>query len=154
MRTPLTRARTGGLNNTKPEEMLAHVLKAVVQQTKISPKEIQDVAVGNVLMMGGGTTLFRTAQILADYPIDVPIFSVGRFCSSGLEAVSLIASKIKSGAIDCGVGAGCESMTMGKMDQLVDPESISEKIFDNEVASNCLIPMGLTSEILSEKYKL
>lgn len=61
MRTPLTKARTGGLNNTKPEEMLAHVLKAVIQDTKISAKEVEDVAVGNVLLPGGGTMVFRTA---------------------------------------------------------------------------------------------
>lgn len=91
---------------------------------------------------------------MADYPIDVPVFSVGRFCSSGLEAVSLIASKIKSGVIECGVGAGCESMTMGKMEELANPNTLSDKIFDNELASNCLIPMGLTSEILAEKFKL
>ena len=41
--------------------MLAHVLKAVTQETKLSPKEIEEVAVGNVLLPGGGTILFRTA---------------------------------------------------------------------------------------------
>ena len=91
---------------------------------------------------------------MADYPIDCTILSVGRFCSSGLEAVSIIASKIKSGVIECGVGAGCESMTMGKMEDLANPDTMSDKILDNEVASNCLIPMGITSEILSEKFKL
>ena len=40
------------------------------------------------------------------------------------------------------------------MNDLVNPEQISEKVFENEEASNCLIPMGMTSEILSERFKL
>lgn len=106
--------------------MLAHVLKAVLKESKLDPKLIEDVVVGNVLMPGAGTTAFRTAQILADIPIEVPTTSVSRFCSSGLEAVSMIASKIRSGIINCGIGAGVESMSLSSMNDLIDPEQISE----------------------------
>ncbi len=63
---------------------------------------------------------------MANIPIDVPTTSVSRFCSSGLEAVSMVASKIRSGIIDCGVGAGVESMSLSSMNDLVNPEIISD----------------------------
>ena len=79
---------------------------------------------------------------MADLPIEIPVSSVNRLCSSGLEAVSVIASKISSGLISCGLGCGVESMSLFDMNGLVDPERLSEDLFENEKASNCLIPMG------------
>jgi len=80
--------------------------------------------------------------------------SVNRQCSSGIEACAIVASKIKSGVIDCGIGAGVESMSNFDMNGMVDPEKLSEELFDNEVARNCLMPMGNTSEEVAMKYGL
>lgn len=154
MRTPLTKARKGGLNNTKPEEMLAHVFKSLIKRSGMDPSLIEDICVGNVLMPGSGALIARAAQMMANLPIEVPVSSCNRLCSSGLEAVAIIASKIRAGIIECGIGCGVESMSLFDMNGLVDPEKLSEELFENELASNCLIPMGMTSEILAEKYGL
>lgn len=134
--------------------MLSHVLKAVIEETKIDSNLVEDVVVGNVLLPGAGTIYFRTAQIMSGFSEDVPITSVSRFCSSGLEAVAMVTAKIQSGVIQCGIGAGVESMTLGDMTGLFNPDMMSDKVFDNEKATNCLIPMGMTSEILAERFKL
>ncbi len=142
LRTPCTRARKGGLNYTKPEQMLKHVFKAVLDQTGIDSKLIDDIAVGNVLLPGSGALLARAAQMLADMPVEIPVFSINRQCSSGLEAVISIASKISSGIIKCGIGSGVESMSNSDMNGLINPDMLSDDLFDNERAANCLIPMG------------
>ena len=120
LRTPLTKAKRGGLNNTKPEQMLAHVFKAVLKETGLNPALVEDVCVGNVLLPGSGAVLARAASIMANIPIETTVFTVNRFCSSGLEACSLIASKISSGLIECGIGSGVESMTLADMNSSID----------------------------------
>lgn len=73
-------------------------------------------------------------------------------CSSGLQGVASIANAIKAGDIDIGIGGGVESMSNFNMQGAVDPNFISEKIFDHEEARNCLVPMGITSENVAAKF--
>lgn len=154
LRTPICKAKKGKFKNTPPEILLAHVLKAVISETKIDPKFIEDVQCGNVLMPGAGALVMRQAQILAGLDISTPVAAINRQCSSGLEACSIIATKIKSGLIDIGIGAGVESMSLYKMQDWVDESKLSQDVFNNSVAKNCLLPMGQCSEILTEKYGL
>lgn len=104
MRSPITRARRGGLAKVHAEMMLSTVLKGVLDKTKIDPKLINDVVVGNVLPPGGGATLARMASLHAGIPETSSVMTVNRQCSSGLQAVAQIASAIKSGYIDIGIG--------------------------------------------------
>lgn len=112
--------------------MFAHVLKAVLKESKLDPKLVDDIVVGNVLLPGSGAVLFRGASILADIPVDVPLVSINRFCSSGLEAVAMVASKIKSKMIEIGIGGGCESMSMAEMADSINVEKLSEDFINNE----------------------
>lgn len=63
-----------------------------------------------------------------------------------------IANAIRSRQIDIGIGAGAESMSMYSMDSSVDPNTLYPKVFDHEKAQLCLMPMGLTSENVAEKF--
>jgi acetyl-CoA acyltransferase 1 len=151
VRTPLTRARRGGLAQTFHEEMLAHVLKAVLERTRINPSLIEDVQVGNVLPPGGGATLARMAQLFAGYPDTSSISTVNRQCSSGLQACATIVSAIQTGIIEIGIGAGVESMTLNYGPGAV-PSNMSETVLSFPAAADCLIPMGMTSENVAEKF--
>jgi len=154
VRTPLTKAKRGGLKDTPPEIMVSTVLKAVAERAKLDPKLVEDIIIGNVSQPGAGAFTSRMAQFLAGYPDTVPLAVTNRQCSSGLEAVAIIASKIKAGLIDIGIAGGVESMSLYDMQSSLNPESLSESIFENEQARNCLIPMGQTSENVAEKYKV
>lgn len=109
---------------------------------------------GNVLQPGSSGFQSRMGQYLAGFPDTTTLFTLNRQCSSGLEAVATIAAKIKAGVIDIGIGSGVEQMSMFDMQALVDPEKLSEAIFENEKARNCMLPMGMTSENVAEKYGL
>ncbi|PJF19162.1 Acetyl-CoA C-acetyltransferase [Paramicrosporidium saccamoebae] len=67
LRTPICRAKKGGFKDIPAEELLAAVLKATLTKTKIDPKLINDVVIGNVLPPGGGATTARMAALYAGF---------------------------------------------------------------------------------------
>ena len=146
-RTPLTKAAKGGLKDTAPEILLSTVLRGLIQKTGVDVKLIEDMMVGNCLQPGAGALIARAAQLMADFPVTSTCAAVNRQCSSGIEATSIIASKIKAGIINAGIGAGVESMSLFSMDGMVDAGLLSDQLFEHETARNCLQGMGLTSEV-------
>jgi acetyl-CoA acyltransferase 1 len=63
-----------------------------------------------------------------------------------------IANAIRARQIDIGIGGGVESMSMGDMMSQVDPNILSPLVFEHERAQKCMMPMGLTSEEVAEKF--
>jgi len=153
VRTPITRAKKGGLASLREEDLLSIIFKAILDRTKIDPKLVEDVAVGNVLPPGGGATIARAALLHAGYPSTTALNTLNRQCSSGLAAVNQIANEISTGQIDIGIGAGAESMTT-HYGPGAGPDEVSETILGNQEASDCLIPMGITSENVAAQYKV
>jgi len=77
----------------------------------------------------------------------VPFHAVNRFCGSGLEACAIIAAKIKAGFLDCGIGAGVESMSVYEMTGVIDVGKLNDKCFSSQASRNVLTTMGRTSEV-------
>ncbi|ETW79362.1 hypothetical protein HETIRDRAFT_441328 [Heterobasidion irregulare TC 32-1] len=153
VRSALTKGKKGGFKDTRPEEILSGILRAVYSKVNLDPALIEDVTVGNVLPPGGGANAARMAGFHAGIPVTTPISTVNRQCSSGLTAVNQIAAQIISGQIDIGIGAGVESMTFG-YGAGVMPDGFSESVLSNQQASDCLIPMGITSENVASDYNI
>lgn len=84
-------------------------------------------------------------------PQSSSVMTVNRQCSSGLQAVATVASAIKNGYYDIGIGGGVESMTMHYGPQALNM-NVSEKILAYPPASDCLLPMGITSENVASKF--
>jgi len=146
-RTPLSKAGKGELKDTAPEVLLSTVLKGLVEKTQVDVTKVEDMMVGNCLQPGAGALIARAAQLMAGFPIESTVAAINRQCSSGIEACSIIASKIKAGVIDMGIGAGVESMSLFDMNNMVDAGLISDDLFEHEIARNCLQNMGMTSEV-------
>ncbi|WFD01710.1 acetyl-CoA C-acyltransferase [Malassezia obtusa] len=153
LRSPVTKARKGGLAQAAPEEILGNVLKAVIQQSGVDPKLIEDVSIGNVLPPGGGATSARQAALWAGIPNSAAVNTVNRQCSSGLATVNQIANEIITGQIDLGIGGGVESMTLN-YGAGVMPSKMSDAVMENEEAADCMMPMGITSENVAKKYNV
>ncbi|CAG8507450.1 24444_t:CDS:2 [Cetraspora pellucida] len=151
VRTPMTKSKKGGFKDALPEELLAAVFKAVLDKSKIDPRLIQDIAVGNVLPPGGGATVARAASLYAGIPDTCALNTVNRQCSSGLQAVTQIAHEIALDQIEVGIGAGVESMTYG-FGAGAMPSDTSEKVFSNQQSADCLLPMGITSENVAKDF--
>jgi acetyl-CoA acyltransferase 1 len=80
----MTKAKRGAQKDTPPEAMLTPVFKAVVKNSGIDPKHIEDVCVGNVVQPGAGAHVARIAMYLAGLPDTTSVSAVNRQCSSGL----------------------------------------------------------------------
>jgi acetyl-CoA acyltransferase 1 len=153
-RTALAKAGRGQFKETAPEILISTVLKGLVEKTGVDVTKVEDMMVGNCLQPGAGALIARAAQLMAGFPVESTVAAVNRQCSSGIEACSIIASKIKAGVIDVGIGAGVECMSLFDMNSMVDAELISDELFDHEVARNCLQGMGMTSENVAKMYNL
>jgi acetyl-CoA acyltransferase 1 len=151
-RTPMTKAGKGNQRNTSCEVLLSTVLRAVVEESKIDASLIEDICVGNVLAPGAGATTSRMAGFLAGIPETAGLSAVNRQCSSGLQAVMNIVNSIRGRQIDIGIGSGVENMSQYSFNDAIKPDLISDQVYDHEVARNCLMPMGITSENVAEKY--
>ncbi|KAM6452966.1 3-ketoacyl-CoA thiolase, peroxisomal isoform 1-T1 [Liasis olivaceus] len=148
-RTPIARSKRGGFKETTPDELLAAVMTAVLSDLKLSPERLGDICVGNVLQPGAGALMARVGQFLSGIPETVPISCVNRQCSSGLQAVINIAGGIRNGSYDIGLACGVESMSLRSA---TNPGDVSSRIMDNSKARDCLIPMGITSENVAERF--
>ncbi|PSR86376.1 3-ketoacyl-CoA thiolase 2, peroxisomal like [Actinidia chinensis var. chinensis] len=149
-RTALCKAKRGGFKDTLADDLLAPVLKALIEKTNLNPNEVGDIVVGTVLPPGSQrATECRMAAFYAGFPETVPIRTVNRQCSSGLQAVADVAAAIKAGFYDIGIGAGLESMTA---DQIGRIPKVNPRVDNFAQARDCLLPMGITSENVAQRY--
>ncbi|NP_001187475.1 3-ketoacyl-CoA thiolase, peroxisomal [Ictalurus punctatus] len=149
LRTAIGRAKKGSFKDTTPDELLSAVMIAVLRDVGLSPDKLGDVCVGNVLQPGAGAVMARIAQFISGFPETVPVYTVNRQCSSGLQALLNIAGGIRNGFHDLGLACGVESMSLRSVG---NPGDLSSRLMDNEKARECLIPMGITSENVAERY--
>ncbi|KAL7405074.1 hypothetical protein ABVT39_023407 [Epinephelus coioides] len=148
-RSAVGKAKRGAFKDTTPDELLSAVMTAVMTDVGLSADKLGDVCVGNVLQPGAGAVMARVAHFLSGFPETVPVYTVNRQCSSGLQAVFNIAGAIRSRSIDLGLACGVESMSLRGIG---DPGDLSSRLTDNDKARDCLIPMGITSENVAEKF--
>ena len=135
---------------TPADDLVAAVLQAATRRANIDPSEVGDVVVGSVLGSSSQrANECRIAMFFAGFPKEVPVRTTNRQCSSGIQACADIAAGIKAGYYDVGIGAGVETMTSNPMKW---EGGFNPRVASSSDAQNCLIPMGVTSENVAEKY--
>ncbi|KAJ5731956.1 hypothetical protein N7493_003437 [Penicillium malachiteum] len=147
-RTPLTKARKGGLKDTTVDNLLISLLTTVRENSKIDPNLVEDVSVGNCLAQGAAY-MARSAVLAAGFPVTTAASVSNRFCSSGLLAIQNIANQIIAGSIEVGIAVGAESMSTNADGGA--PE-MAERIKNHPVASQNYQPMGQTSENVAQQF--
>ncbi|PVI06118.1 3-ketoacyl-CoA thiolase B [Periconia macrospinosa] len=154
LRTPVTRAKKGGLRDAYDHEMLAAVLKATTQKfPNLDPSKIDDVCIGTVLSELGGSKAGRMAMNHIGIPTTTSFSTANRACASGLTAITHIANSIAVGQIDVGIAGGMESMTRNYGSRAI-PTELWGEMKDSPVkeARDCIMSMGITSENVAERY--
>ncbi|MGH8062096.1 MAG: acetyl-CoA C-acyltransferase [Pseudoxanthomonas sp.] len=152
-RTPVGKAPKGVFRNTRPDDMLAHVLKAVVAQAPgIDVNRIDDAIIGCAMPEGEqGMNVARIGLLLAGLPNTIAAQTINRFCSSGLQAVALAADQIRLGNADLMLAGGTESMTMVPM--MGNKIAMAPSVFNNDHV-NIAYGMGITAEKVAEEWKV
>ncbi len=152
-RTPVGKAPKGVFRNTRPDDMLAHVLRAVIAQAPgIDVNRIDDAIIGCAMPEGEqGMNVARIGLLLAGLPDTIAAQTINRFCSSGLQAVALAADQIRLGNADLMLAGGTESMSMVPM--MGNKVALSPSVFkDDHVA--IAYGMGITAEKVAEEWKV
>jgi 3-oxoadipyl-CoA thiolase len=113
VRTPIGNFR-GGLASTRPDDLAAIVLKAIIDRTGIDPSLVEEVYLGCANQAGeDNRNVARMATLLADFPVDVAAVTINRLCASGLNAINMAYRAIKVGEGDVFIAGGVESMSRG-----------------------------------------
>lgn len=151
-RTPVGKAPRGMFRRTRPDDLLAHVLKQVIGQCPtLDPVAVGDVIAGCAMPEAEqGMNVARIALLLAGLPNSVPGMTVNRFCSSGLQAVAIAADRICLGQADVMIAAGTESMSMVPITG--NKIAINPAIFARDENIAIAYGMGLTAEKVAERW--
>ena len=152
-RTPVGKAPRGAFRHTRPDSLLAHVLKSVLLQVpQIEPSRVEDVIVGCAMPeYEQGMNVARIGLLLAGLPDTVSGMTINRFCSSGLNAVSIAADRIRTGEADIMIAAGTESMSMIPM---LGRLAMNAEVFAREENLGIAYGMGLTAEKVALRWKV
>ena len=153
-RTPVGKAPRGMFRNTRPDDLLAHVLKSVLAQApSLDAAAIGDVIVGCAMPEAEqGINVARISLLLAGLPNTVPGVTVNRFCSSGLQAVAMAADRIRLGEAEVMIAGGVESMSMVPMTG--NKPSINPEVFARDENIAIAFGMGITAEKVAERWKV
>ena len=150
-RSPFTFAMKGALAKTRPDDMAAAVIKALIADTGVNADDIEDILMGCAFPEAEqGFNLAKIVAQLAGLPDSVAGATVNRFCGSSMTTIQMAAGYIQMGAGDVFVCAGVESMSripMGGFNPMPNPDMM-------DVCPAAYIGMGETAENLAKKYKI
>ncbi len=152
----------GTLSTVGAGEMGATVVKDLLNETKLDPKNISEVIVGNVLPAGQGQGIGRQVSIYAGIPAEVPAFAVNMVCGSSMKAIMDGYLKIQAGWDDVVIAGGVESMsqtphllsTSRNGQKLGDMKATDHMVFDALTDKYNNYHMGITAENIVEKYSI
>ena len=152
-RTAVGKAPRGAYRTTRPDTLLAHVLqRALAQVPAIDPARVDDVIVGCAMPeYEQGMNVARIGVLLAGLPASVPGMTINRFCSSGLNAVSIAADRVRTGEADIVIAAGTESMSMIPM---LGRLAMNADVFAGDENVGIAYGMGLTSERVARQWSV
>ncbi|BBE50094.1 3-ketoacyl-CoA thiolase [Ferriphaselus amnicola] len=153
-RTPVGKAPRGMFHATRPDDLLAHVLRSVLAQApSLDPAAIADVVVGCAMPEAEqGLNVARMALLLAGLPNSVPGVTVNRFCASGLEAVAQAANRIRLGEAEVVLAGGVESMSLVPMGG--HQPSYNPAVFAGSEHLGIAYGMGLTAEKVAARWQV
>ncbi|MEO6228077.1 MAG: acetyl-CoA C-acyltransferase, partial [Thermomonas sp.] len=147
------KAPRGVFHNTRPDDMLAHVLRSVIAQAPgIDVNRIDDAIIGCAMPEGEqGMNVARIGVLLAGLPNTIAAQTINRFCSSGLQAVALAADQIRLGNSELMLAGGTESMSMVPM--MGNKVAMAPSVFNNDHVA-IAYGMGITAEKVAEEWKV
>ena len=149
LRTAVGRAPRGTLRATRPDDLAAAVIRALLERYPQARDGVEDVILGCAMPEGeAGNNMARQAALLAGLPDTVPGMTINRFCSSGLEAIALAAGRIRAGDADIAIAGGSESMSLtpfGGRKPAPNPTLV-------DAWPEVYLSMGLTAERLQRRY--
>ncbi|MDC0464073.1 thiolase family protein [Pseudomonadales bacterium] len=153
VRTGLAKSFRGTFNLTRPDDMVAHCIDALLaRNAQLDPAEVEDVIVGAASQTGEqGGNIARLAVILSQLPVTVAGSTISRACSSGLNSIAFAANQIASGCSEVMIAGGVESISA---DTRQSPGKSELHPTIREKAPDIFMAMGDTAEVVATRYNL
>ena len=153
VRTGLAKSFRGGFNNTRADNMTAHIVNALLERNpKVEPSMVEDIILGCGNPEGAqGHNIARNVAVLSKLPIETGGVTINRYCSSGLNSIAMAATQIQSGFYDCIIAGGVESISTSQghtnMHMYVNDKLAEE-------APGIYHAMGTTAECVADRYNV
>ena len=153
VRTGLAKSFRGGFNNTRADNMTAHVVNALLERNpKVDASMVEDIILGCGNPEGAqGHNIARNVAVLSNLPIETGGVTINRYCSSGLNSIAMAATQIQSGFYDCIIAGGVESISTSQghtnMHMYVNDKLAEE-------APGIYHAMGTTAEAVADRYNV
>ena len=151
VRTGLAKSFRGSFNLTRSDDMVAHVIDALLERNpKLAPDEVEDVILGAAMHEGEQTgNLARLAVILSQLPVTTAGSTINRFCSSGVQAIAFAANQIASGQTQVAMAGGVESISMNARQKPAEYEK-NPRLLEHK--PDIFMAMGNTAEVVARRY--
>ncbi|WP_223481361.1 MULTISPECIES: thiolase family protein [unclassified Pseudomonas] len=152
VRTGLAKSFRGKFNQTRPDDMAAHCVNALLARSGIDPASVEDCIVGAGSNEGAqGYNIGRNVAVLSRLGTGTAGMTLNRFCSSGLQAIAIAANQIASGCSDIIVAGGVESISLTM--KSVNTDNLINPLLKEQVPG-IYFPMGQTAEIVARRYNV
>lgn len=153
VRTGLAKSFRGTFNLTRPDDMVAHCIDALLERNpNLDPVEVEDVIVGSASQIGEqGGNLARLAVILSKLPVTTAGSTISRACSSGLNSIAFAANQIASGCSEVMIAGGVESISSNTRQT---PGKSAKHPFIEEKSPAIFMAMGNTAEVVARRYQV
>ncbi|WP_443701165.1 thiolase family protein [Pseudomonas sp.] len=152
VRTGLAKSFRGNFNQTRPDDMAAHCVNALLVRNGIDPATVEDCIVGAGSNEGAqGYNIGRNVAVLSQLGTGTAGMTLNRFCSSGLQAIAIAANQIASGCSDIIVAGGVESISLTM--KSVNTDNLINPLLKAQVPG-LYFPMGQTAEIVARRYNV
>ncbi|WP_432217410.1 thiolase family protein [Pseudomonas kribbensis] len=150
VRTGLAKSFRGKFNQTRPDDMAAHCVNALLSRNDVDPASVEDCIVGAGSNEGAqGYNIGRNVAVLSQLGTGTAGMTLNRFCSSGLQAIAIAANQIASGCSDIIVAGGVESISLTlksvNTDHLINP-------LLKQQTPGIYYTMGQTAEVVARRY--
>jgi acetyl-CoA acyltransferase len=151
VRSPIGK-RNGSLKDTHPVELLAEVLKEVVNRAGVDPEQIEDNITGCVSQVGEQSlNVGRNGWLAAGLPETIPATTVDRQCGSSQQSIHFAAQGVMAGAYDLVVASGVENMTRVPMgSSMMGANPFGESMFARYEGK--LVPQGISADLIATKW--
>jgi acetyl-CoA acetyltransferase family protein len=153
-RTPLAKSFRGSLNMTRPDDLAARCLRAVLERVPgVNPADIEDVILGcGEPSHQQGFNVARVAAVRAGLPVTVAGTTVNRYCASGLQSVAMAAHEIVHEGAAVVIAGGLESITEIAQSPRDDKKAVNPWLMQHKPAMYMV--MGDTAEVVAKRYKV
>ncbi|MDR9753849.1 thiolase family protein [Pseudomonas sp. SZMC_28357] len=152
VRTGLAKSFRGKFNQTRPDDMTAHCVNALLARNGIDPSSVEDCIVGAGSNEGAqGYNIGRNVAVLSQLGTGTAGMTLNRFCSSGLQAIAIAANQIASGCSDIIVAGGVESISLTM--KSVNTDNLINPLLKEQVPG-IYFPMGQTAEVVARRYNV